>query len=136
RGGFLDDDSIAYHMPFAARFAQEDATTLLHFVAPDQPITFYPANGELVHGSLISLVGSDLLSPLVNVLLLGAFILVAWCFGERTGSPHACVALAGLLVSSRLLTTHLAGTALVDLFGVTFFCAAAVLLLHAKDHPA
>ena len=129
RTGFLDDDSIAYHMPFAARFAQQHDITQLQFIAPDQPISFYPANSELLHASLLSLVGNDLLSPLVNLAVLGALILAAWCFGERFGRSHLCVAVVGVLAASPLYTSHFAGTALVDLLGITFLCAAVVVLL-------
>ena len=132
RTGFLDDDSIAYHLPFAARFAQQHDITQIQFIAPDQPISFYPENSELLHASLLTLVGNDLLSPFVNLLVLGGLILAAWCFGERFGRSHLCVAVVGMVAASPLYTSHFPGSALVDVFGITMFCAAVVVLLRTS----
>jgi hypothetical protein len=86
--GMRSFDTLWYHMPFAARFAQDGWVTHLHYVG-NGPTTFYPANGELVHAVGIVLFGSDVLSPLVNVGWLALALLAGWCVGQRYGAAPA-----------------------------------------------
>ena len=61
--GMTTPDTIWYHMPFMARFAQTGSITALHFVDFHSSIAFYPENGELVHALGIVFLSNDVLSP-------------------------------------------------------------------------
>src|SRR5207244_1326124 len=77
-GGY---DSLNYHLPFAARFAQSGRITQLPFVFPGSDTPFYPANGELFHAIGLVMFRRDLLSPLLNLVWLALALLAAWCVG-------------------------------------------------------
>ena len=69
-------DTTWYHMPFAARFAQEHSIVHLHFTDPLRLAAwFYPQSSELIHGSAIVLFKSDWLSPLINHFWLAIALL-------------------------------------------------------------
>ena len=52
--GMFGGDTTWYHMPFAARFAQEHSIVHLHFTDPLRLAAwFYPQSSELVHGAAI-----------------------------------------------------------------------------------
>lgn len=54
--GMFGGDTTWYHMPFAARFAQEHSIVHLHFTDPLRLAAwFYPQSSELIHGSAIVL---------------------------------------------------------------------------------
>ena len=50
--GMFGGDTTWYHMPFAARIAQEGSTVHLHFTDPLRLAAwFYPQSSELIHGA-------------------------------------------------------------------------------------
>lgn len=91
REGILDFDSLWYHLPFAARFAQEGWITRLPLVTPDFPTMFHPANSELLHGFGMSVVGTDVISPLLNLGWLALGLLAGWCAGRPWGLGAAAM---------------------------------------------
>ena len=81
--GMFGGDTTWYHMPFAARFAQEGSTIPLHFTDPLRLVAwFYPGSSELIHGTGIVLFETDWLSPLINLVWLSIGLLAAWCIGR------------------------------------------------------
>jgi hypothetical protein len=104
-GIFLDSgmwgyDTMWYHLPFAARFAQSGSVTSLHFIDPLDLLWFYPENAELEHTAGMLAFHRDILSPLVNIGWLGLALLSAWCIGR----PYRR-ALLSLLAGSIVLVT-------------------------------
>lgn len=65
--GMPSFDTLWYHMPFAARFAQTGSVTAIQFTQADPFVAYYPANSELLHAVGIVAMRSDLLSPLLNL---------------------------------------------------------------------
>jgi len=126
--GITENDSIQYHLPFAARFVQSGSITHLHFVRPGFPDTFHPANNELLHGFGMALFGRDVASPMLNMVWVVAALLAAWCIGRRYGVPAATVAAAAVVLASPLAALRGAGTGGNDI-AVLFFVLAAVALL-------
>jgi hypothetical protein len=59
-------DTLWYHMPWAASFAQTGRVTSLHYDL-EFLLAFYPATAELFHGLGIVLLGRDILSPVINL---------------------------------------------------------------------
>jgi Dolichyl-phosphate-mannose-protein mannosyltransferase len=128
--GMYGFDSLWYHMPFAARFAQEGSLTQLHFTSPALLTWFYPANSELFHTTGILLTGRDILSPFVNLAWLGATLLAAWCLGRPWGVGPAAIAGVGIVLAAGVFADQ-AGEARNDIPATFFLLAAAALLANA-----
>jgi hypothetical protein len=128
--GMYGFDSLWYHMPFAARFAQEGSITALHLTSPALLTWFYPANAELFHTLGSELTGRDILSPLLNLGWLGATLLAAWCLGRPWGVGPASVAGAGVVLGAGVFADQ-AGEARNDVAATFFLLAAAALLANA-----
>jgi len=128
--GMYGFDSLWYHMPFAARFAQEGSLTQLHFTSPALLTWFYPANSELVHTAGIVLTGRDILSPFINVGWLGATLLAAWCLGRPWGAGPATVTGVGVVLAAGVYADQ-AGEARNDIPATFFLVGAAALLANA-----
>lgn len=128
RTGIIDDDSVAYHMPFAARFAEEGWLSRLHFAVPEIPMAFYPANAELFHALGLLAFGDDLLSPALNLVWLGLLLLSGWCLGRASGTAPAVLVALVVIAGSPLAVSTQAGSAHNDIVGMSMLLAAAALL--------
>jgi hypothetical protein len=131
--GILDFDSLNYHLPFAAQFAQQGHVLPLHYASPGSETPFDPANSELVHAFGMVLFRRDLLSPFVNLGWLALALLAAWCVGRRWGLGTVTLAAVAVLLASPLMVSADAGTAKNDIVDVCMLLAAVALLLHADD---
>ena len=83
--GVTGGDSLWYHLPFSANFAQEGAITGLHYTGLQFLSWFYPANSELLGAASIVLSNGDALAPVLNLFWLGLAMLAAWCIGRPLG---------------------------------------------------
>ncbi len=126
-------DSLWYHLPWAAGFAQTGHVTQLHYDL-EFLLAFYPATGELLHGLGIVLLGHDTLSPALNLLWMGLSLLAAWCVGQWRGVGAASAWAVAVILATPMLYFSQAGSADVDILGVFFLLGAAALLLNAEDH--
>ena len=54
-------DSVWYHLPTAARFAQSGSTWDLHTIDTTSLAVFYPAGGEVIHAIGMEFLGTDAL---------------------------------------------------------------------------
>ena len=79
-------DSLWYHLPWAASFAQTGHIAPLRFTDVEYLTAFYPATAEMLHGLGIVLLGHDTLSPALNLLWLVLALVAAWCIGGAAGS--------------------------------------------------
>jgi hypothetical protein len=137
--GMSTPDTLWYHMPVAARFAQHGTITPLHFVDPGvdlgSVIPFYPANGELVHTLGILALGSDFLSVLLNLGWLAVALLAAWCVGRPYGlAPVSLSGCAVLMATPGLVATQ-PGGAYTDITGLALVLSAAALLVNGERRP-
>jgi hypothetical protein len=130
RSGMRSFDTLWYHMPFAARFAQEGALTHLQYIG-NGPTSFYPANSELVHAIGILLMGGDVLSPVLNIAWLGLALLAAWCIGRPSGVAPATTTAALLVSFLPSMGAAEAGTASTDIAGLALLLAAVAILVNA-----
>lgn len=124
-------DSLWYHLPFAARFAQDGDTTGLHFTDVEFLTAFYPANVELVHAVAIVLFGSDALSTVLNLGWLALAFLAAWCLGRPFDAAPAALAGAAVALSVPTLVLSQAGEAKNDVAAVALLVSAAAVLANA-----
>lgn len=128
--GMREFDTVTYHMPFAARFAQGSLTGLQYIGNP--PVSFYPANSELVHGVGILVFRHDILSPVLNIGWLGFALLAGWCIGRPSGVGPATMAATALVASLQVMVSSQAGTAKNDIVALALLLASAALWSNAQ----
>jgi hypothetical protein len=126
--GIRSFDSLWYHLPWAASFAQTGWTTTLRFTDVEYLTPFYPASAEMLHGLGIVLLARDTLSPAINLIWLGLVLLAAYCIGRTRGVGPLTMLGAALACSTPMMTGSQAGTAANDLAGVFFLLAAVALI--------
>ncbi|MGI8902911.1 MAG: hypothetical protein ACR2IP_04500 [Solirubrobacteraceae bacterium] len=129
-------DSLWYHLPWAASFAQTGQITSLRFTDVEYLTAFYPATAELLHGLGIVLLARDTLSPALNLAWLGLTALAAYCIGRPRGLGTASLAGAALALATPMMSFSQAGSAANDVLGVFFLLAALALLANARGQRA
>ena len=130
--GIRSFDSLWYHLPWAASFAQSGWVTSLRFTDVEYLTAFYPATSELLHGLGIVLVGRDTLSPAINLGWLSLSLLAAWCIGSPRGLGAATMTGGALALATPMLRISQGGTAANDIAGVFFLLAAVALVANAQ----
>ena len=136
RRGMTTADTLWYHLPMAARFAQDGWTSRLHFVDSASLIVFYPATSELLHATGMVFLGNDFLSLVLNLGWLALALFVAWCIGSRFGvAPLTLVGAAVVLATPELVIDD-AGSGLNDVVGIALFLAAVALVANAMRPEA
>jgi hypothetical protein len=135
--GMFGGDTTWYHMPFAARIAQEGSITALHFTDPLRLAAwFYPGSSELIHGTAIVLFKSDWLSPLINLGWLAIALLAAWCVGRPYKVGPATMVAAALVLSSGVMIETQPGEGRNDIMGLAFLVAFAAFLINGHQRRA
>ena len=128
--GMLMPDTMYYHLPLAAWFAQGGSLMQVNFVGVDHlsTPTFYPGGVELLHAVGMVLLGRDVLSPFLNTGFVALALLAGWCIGDTRGAGPAGLVGVGLAVSFPILWRVNAGQAGTDAAAVALFLGAAALL--------
>jgi hypothetical protein len=134
--GTTDPDTLWYHLPVAARFAQEGSITALHFTSYEPLTPFHPSNGSLLHAIGMVAFGNDLLSPFVNLGWLALALVAGWCVGRPYGAGPATLLGTAIVVGSPILTTMDGGTGKDDIMGVALLLAAVALLVNGRGARA
>jgi hypothetical protein len=132
-GGILSFDSLWYHLPFSAFFAQTGSVSRVLFTQADPFVAYYPANSELLHGVALIAMRSDLLSPMLNLVWLAVALLAAWCFGRPWRVEPITLTAGCLLMAVPILGAGQPGSAFNDIFGLAFLIAAIALLVQVDD---
>jgi hypothetical protein len=135
--GMFGGDTTWYHMPFAARIAQEHSTVHLHFTDPLRLVAwFYPQSSELIHGTAIVLFKTDWLSPLINLIWLAIALLAAWCVGRPYKVGPATLVAAAIVLDSGVMIETQPGEGRNDIMGLAFLIAFAAFLINAHQRRA
>jgi Ca2+/Na+ antiporter len=135
--GMFGGDTTWYHMPFAARFAQEHSIVHLHFTDPLRLAAwFYPQSSELVHGSAIVLFKSDWLSPLINLFWLAIALLAAFCIGRPYKVGPATLVAGAIVLDAGVMIETQPGEGRNDIMGLAFLLAFAAFLINAHQRRA
>ena len=129
-------DSLWYHLPWAASFAQTGHIAPLRFTDVEYLTAFYPATAEMLHGLGIVLLRHDTLSPALNLLWLGGTLLAAWCIGGSRRAGAAAVLGVALLMATPMMNTSQAGGAGNDIVGVFFLLASVAFVLAGDGREA
>jgi hypothetical protein len=134
--GMYDPDTLWFHLPYAARFAQEGTIAPLHFTSFEPLTTFYPGTTNLLHALGILAFDRDVLSPLVNLGWLALALLAGWCVGRPFGAAPATLTGTALVAGAPIMIGMQAGSAKDDVAGLALLLAAAALLLNARGRNA
>ena len=134
--GIRGFDSLWYHLPWAASFAQTGSVTGLRFTDVEYLTPFYPATAEMLHGLGIVLLGRDTLSPGLNLVWLALTLLAAYCIGRPRGVGAATTIGAALAMATMMMDYSQAGAAANDVVAVFFLLAAVALLMTDAERPA
>jgi hypothetical protein len=134
--GIRGFDSLWYHLPWAASFAQTGNITSLRFTDVEYLTPFYPATAEMLHGLGIVLLGRDTLSPGINLVWLGLTLFAAYCIGRPRGVGAATATGAALAMGTTMMDYSQAGAAANDVVAVFFLLAAVALLVTEPERPA
>ncbi len=135
--GMFGGDTTWYHMPFAARFAQEHSIVHLHFTDPLRLAAwFYPQSSELVHGSAIAIFKTDWLSPLINLFWLAIALLAAWCVGRPYKVGPATLVAGAIVLDAGVMIETQPGEGRNDIMGLAFLLAFAAFLINAHQRRA
>jgi hypothetical protein len=110
-----DQDSMQYHLPIAARFAQTGRITDFHFTIPESAQWAHPDNSELLHGTGMLLFDRDIVSPLLNFGWLALIVLAAWCIGRPWGLGPLTIIGVACVLSQPVFARSSGGTAFSDL---------------------
>jgi hypothetical protein len=133
--GITGADSIGYHLPHAAFYAQTGQFRASPYTDFDYLTGLYPATSELFHALGIVLMGNDVLSPGINLIWLALTLLAAWCIGSVRGFGFTSMLAAALVMATPMMVGSNAGTADNDLLGVFFVLAAVALWIRTADTP-
>ncbi|HET7051993.1 MAG TPA: hypothetical protein VFI54_27225 [Solirubrobacteraceae bacterium] len=130
--GIRTFDSVWYHLPWAASFAQTGHIAPLRFTDIEYLTAFYPATAEMLHGLGIVFLGHDTLSPVLNLIWAMLALFAAWCVGRARGAGTAATAGVAVVLSTPMMHSSQAGSAANDIVGM-FFLVASVALVLAGD---
>jgi hypothetical protein len=135
--GMFGGDTTWYHMPFAARMAQEHSTVHLLYTDPLRLAAwFYPQSSELVHAAGIVIFKSDWLSPLINLVWLAIALLAAWCVGRPYKVGPATLVAAAIILDSGVMIETQPGEGRNDIMGLAFLIAFAAFLINGHQRRA
>lgn len=134
--GIRGFDSLWYHLPWAASFAQTGSVAGLRFTDVEYLTPFYPATAEMIHGLGIVLLGRDTLSPGLNLVWLGLVLLAAYCIGRPRGVGAGTMLGAALAMATMMVDYSQAGSAANDVVALFFLLAAVALLMADSGRPA
>ncbi len=122
-----------HNAPFAARFVQEAQIGLLHFTEPLRlSVWFYPQNSELLHSLGILTLGTDVISPAINIGWLVLSLLAAWVIGRPYGVGAAALIAVAIVFDTTMLLLYEPGDAKNDVMGLFCLLAAIALLVNGE----
>jgi hypothetical protein len=122
-----------HNAPFAARFVQEAQIGLLHFTEPLRlSVWFYPQNSELLHSLGILTLGTDVISPAINIGWLVLALLAAWVIGRPYGVGAAALIAVATVFDTTMLLLYEPGDAKNDVMGLFCLLAAIALLVNGE----
>lgn len=132
--GMFGGDTTWYHMPFAARFAQEASTVHLQFTDPMRLVVwFYPATSELINSAGIIIMHDDFLSPLLNLGWLSVGLLAAWCIGRPYGVGPATLVASALVFDSGVIVLTQAGEGRNDIMAIAMLVAFVAFIVNGHQ---
>lgn len=132
--GMTHPDTIAYHATYAAQFVQRGR--LLDALDPTDPLhAFAGHTSELLHATLMLLVGRDLVNPLVNLAWAALGLTAAWSLGRRHGVGALCVLGVAVVLGLPTIGATQPGQASNDVAAAALLLAAVALFVEGALAP-
>ena len=131
-GGMDRADSLWYHMPLAARWADGAHFGVIDYFDPIFFASYYPANSEIFHAVGIVAFDRDILSPLINLGWLALGLTSAYAIGRPYGVGPQSLIGGAIALGAQNLVEFQAGEALNDITGVALILAAVAILVNAR----
>lgn len=129
-------DTLWYHMPLSARFAETGDVGSIYFFDPIFLASFYPANSELLHAIPLLFFERDIVSPVLNLGWLALALGSCWAIGRPYGVAPVALVGGAVVLGSQSLVEFQAGEALNDINGVALVLAAVALLVNGHAERA
>jgi len=136
RRGIYDPDSLGYHLPFAATFAQTGHADPTRFPYPDSPVQFFPANDELIVAIALLLTKSFVFAAVKNLLYGGLVLVAAHAIGKAFNAAWLAVSGVAIVLALPAVAFAQAGEAMNDTLPLFALMAGVALLAHARDRHA
>ena len=130
--GMVSIDSLWYHLPAAARFADSGSILGIHHDAIDLS-GFFPNASELLHSLGMVLLGNDTLSMILNFGWGAVVLTAAWCIGRPHGVSTVTLSGAAVLLSAPGFVATQPGAAHTDVVGLAWVLTAVALLVTADS---
>ena len=132
RHGMTTVDTLWYHLPAAARFAQTGRIAGIQYFNNDPATAFYPSTSSMFHGVGFLLFRTDLLSTVINVGWLTVALCAAWSIGRAFGCAPAALLGVALLFGTPGLVGTQPGGAYDDTAGIALLLVALAILVHQR----
>jgi hypothetical protein len=126
-------DSLSYHLPAAARFAQDGSIFQMPLTTEDPLTAVHPHSSELVDAVGMVAFDGDFATVLVNMGWLTLALLAAWCVGRPWGRQPLTLLAICIVVSTPLYPGTQAGEGGNDIMALALLLAAVALVLNAGD---
>ena len=130
-GGMDRADSLWYHMPLAARFANGAHFGSIDYFDPIFFASYYPANSEVVHAVPLLAFDRDILSPLLNLGWLALGLTASYAIGRPYGVGPISLIGGAIALGAQNLVEFQAGEALNDIVGVVLVLSSVAILINA-----
>jgi hypothetical protein len=128
--GMVSIDSLWYHLPSAARYAQSGSIGEIHHDY-ETLSGFFPNAADLYHALGMVLLDNDSLSPLLNLGWCALALLAAWCVGRPFGVSSSTTTGCALLLCAPGMVSSQPGSGYADVVGVALLLSSGALLVHA-----
>ncbi len=135
RRGIYDPDSVGYHLPFAATFAQTGHADPTRFPYPASPVQFFPANDELLASITLVLTKSSVFAAVKNLLYGALVLLAAHAIGKAFKATCLTVSGTAIILGLPAVGFAQAGEAMNDMLPLFALLGGLAVLAHARDRP-
>ncbi len=135
RQGIYDPDSIGYHLPFAAIFAQTGHADPTRFPYPDSPVQFFPANDELLSAIALVLTRSFAFAAVKNLVYAGLVLVAAHTIGKVYDAGVLAVAGTAIVLGLPAVAFSQPGEAMNDSLPLLAIVGGLAVLAHARGRP-
>lgn len=136
RRGIYDPDSLGYHLPFSAIFAQTGHASPIGYRYPSAPIQFFPGNDELLSALAQVLTHSFVFAAVKNLLFAGLLLVAAHALGKRFNAGLLAVSGTAIVLGLPSVAFSQAGEAMNDTLPLLALLGGLAVLAHARDRPA
>ncbi len=131
-GGVPGADTLWYHLPSAMRLVQTGSSNPIPHFDAGNLTAFFPQASTYFHATGMMFLGSDILSPLVNLSWAALALLAGWVIGRPRGISPLTLLAAAVAVSFPGFVGHQGGSAMNDIVVFALVLGAIAILANAN----